>query len=244
VISQGNDLEGQILSIRADPSVSDKASAVGGGDHGIALSSDLMCVSILDGGRLSKNPACWSTSFRKRVVFWLSRKRIELMAQLVHAFAPAGESHGSRSSAPVRSERHRNPRREYRISGAHRRPLSTKGRCDEAHERNAFLPPPIQKAMPWTSFASPRATRVLGRPPLRVADNRPFHGSARRRVAESYSINLLVPVKRTLCGCDGFPASDGSRAALVHAAQESATHLLQLVSGTFLRGRKVSRPPC
>jgi len=34
VISQGIELESQLLAFRADPSVSDKVSAVGKGDHG------------------------------------------------------------------------------------------------------------------------------------------------------------------------------------------------------------------
>jgi len=40
VISQGIELESQLLAFRADWSVSDKASAVGRGDHGNALLSD------------------------------------------------------------------------------------------------------------------------------------------------------------------------------------------------------------
>jgi hypothetical protein len=44
VISQGIELESQLLAFRADPSVSDKASAVGSGDHGNVLLSFLKCV--------------------------------------------------------------------------------------------------------------------------------------------------------------------------------------------------------
>jgi hypothetical protein len=77
MISQGIELESQLLAFRADPSVSDKASAVGKGDHGIALLSDLMCVLILDADRLHSVPRSWATSFRNWVVFPDIRKRIE-----------------------------------------------------------------------------------------------------------------------------------------------------------------------
>jgi hypothetical protein len=56
------------LAFRADPSESDEASAVGRGDHGIALLSDLMCVSISDADCLHTVPRSWATSFRNWVV--------------------------------------------------------------------------------------------------------------------------------------------------------------------------------
>jgi hypothetical protein len=56
VISQVIELESELLAFRADPSVSDKASAVGRGDHGNALLSLLMCVLILDADRLHSVP--------------------------------------------------------------------------------------------------------------------------------------------------------------------------------------------
>jgi hypothetical protein len=60
MISQGIELESQLLAFRADPSVSDKASAVGRGDQGIALLSDLMCVLILDAERRLSVPRSWA----------------------------------------------------------------------------------------------------------------------------------------------------------------------------------------
>jgi hypothetical protein len=76
VISQGIELESQLLAFGADPSVSDKASAVGSGDHGIALLSDLICVLILDAERLLSVPQSWATSFRNRVVFRSVREKV------------------------------------------------------------------------------------------------------------------------------------------------------------------------
>jgi hypothetical protein len=61
-------LESQLLAFRADPSVSDKASAVGRGDHGIVLLSVLMCVSILDADCFHSVPRSWATNFRNWVV--------------------------------------------------------------------------------------------------------------------------------------------------------------------------------
>ncbi len=68
VISQGIELESQRLAFRSDPSVSDQASAVGTGDHGNALLSDLMCVLMLDAERRLRVRRTWGTSFRNRVV--------------------------------------------------------------------------------------------------------------------------------------------------------------------------------
>ena len=76
VISQGIELESQFLPFRTDPSVSDKASAVGRGDHGIALLSDLMCVLILDADRLHSVPTSWATSFRNWVVSWIASEKV------------------------------------------------------------------------------------------------------------------------------------------------------------------------
>ena len=44
VLQKSVDLERQVLVLRADAGIPDKASAVGCGDHGIALLSALMCV--------------------------------------------------------------------------------------------------------------------------------------------------------------------------------------------------------
>jgi hypothetical protein len=80
VISQGIELESQLLAFRADPSVSDKASAVGRGDHGIVLLSDLMRVLILDADRLHSVPRSWATSFRNWVDYSHSRESYKLLA--------------------------------------------------------------------------------------------------------------------------------------------------------------------
>jgi hypothetical protein len=58
VLQKSVDLERQVLVLGTDAGIPDKASAVGCGDHGIALLSVLMCVYSFDADSSPKVPQC------------------------------------------------------------------------------------------------------------------------------------------------------------------------------------------